>query len=198
MGEDLSNGTITSEAIAISNLAAGKYPMTVTVSGDTAFNTASNTTYETKLSFLLEITAATITPSDYADSDGDGIRDSLDKKPNSANSVSTRLNDSDVATDKNNTSADQYVSKVPVGYRVVLGSTAQAAQKSGLKIAESDLQQFGNQGSSATGTSLSNKTLDHTFDYAIEGVTVPSDTSSGNGNSIADSCHDYWRYDCRR
>jgi hypothetical protein len=181
ISQDLSDGTVTSSTIDISNLAAGTYPMTVTV-GDTTFSA----TYKTELEFLLEMTDATITASDYADSDGDGIRDSWDKKPNLANSVSTRLDNSAVATDKANTIADQYVSKVPVGYRVVLGSTAKAAQKLGLKIAESDLQQFGNQGSNATGTSLSNKTLDHTFDYAIEGVTVPDDTTNpDNGNSIA-------------
>ncbi|MCK5904954.1 MAG: hypothetical protein KAG86_06695, partial [Gammaproteobacteria bacterium] len=53
------------------------------------------------------------------------------------------------------------------------------------KIAESDLKQFGKESAGASGTALSGKTLNDTFDYAIEGVAVPADPSSNEGNAIA-------------
>ncbi|MCK5905886.1 MAG: hypothetical protein KAG86_11410, partial [Gammaproteobacteria bacterium] len=157
---------------------AGRYPITVTVSD----STFSDSNYLAKADYLLKITRSSVIASEHKDSDGDGVVDALDKQPNSANGLSSRSQNDDVGLDKE-ASNDKYMSKVPVGYRLMLGMTARAAEKTGLALSKAELNQFGNQGGTASGTDLTDKTIDSIFDYVVEGIAIPDDLSS-SGNNI--------------
>ncbi|MGV6810113.1 MAG: Calx-beta domain-containing protein [bacterium] len=168
LGGSISDGTVTSNTLDISSLAAGKYPITVSVS-DSTFTT--NLNYTTKAEYTLEVVTAAVSNDDSnRDDDGDGVSNANDNKPNEANNVPARLSNQ-----------ANYESKVETGYRITLGETAKAAQRTGLKVSSTDLANHGNNGSNATNTNLSSKTLDHVFDYVIEGVPV---SNPNTGTSI--------------
>jgi hypothetical protein len=177
-GETLLDGTVTSNEIDISSLEAGHYPMSVSVS-DSTFTDNDDTTladanYVSKIDFLLRISATAVSAgTDNIDSDGDGIVDASDDEPSSANNIPARLNN-----------GSKYVSKAPVGYRLKLGTTALAAERLGLKVNNTDLSRYGNKGSTADNTDLNSKTVEHVFDYIVEGVAIPNDITVGNNVTI--------------
>ncbi|MGV6809738.1 MAG: Ig-like domain-containing protein, partial [bacterium] len=160
-----SNGVITSSVVDISNLVAGIYPMTIRVS-DSTFT--SDPSYKAQANYLLTIVNEAVTNDDNSrDNDNDGIVNAHDSNPNEANHIPARLS-----------SGNHYLAQVETGYRLLLGDTTKAAQRTGIKISQTDLASYGHEGHSANNTALSNQTLNHIFDYVIEGIPI-LDTQAG-------------------
>lgn len=160
----LQDGTLRSGNLAISSLAAGRYPLTLEVTD----STFSDVNYRAKAEYVLDVVT---TPVNYDDSnrddDGDGISNDRDTNPDSAQKVAADLE-----------GTTNYLSEVEMGYSLTLGTTAKSANRASVKVTSEELADHGDEGGTASNTELTSKTLEHIFDYVVEGVTV-SDSTTG-------------------
>ena len=77
-----------------------------------------------------------------------------------------------------------YLMKASAGLKILIGTTANANSTGSTKITQSDLANAGNeQGESVSNAALTGGTLQHIFDYEIEDIEIPTDTTAA-GNSI--------------
>lgn len=169
----LENNTVISDPLNISDLAAGKYPISVSVV-DNSFTTMPS--YHASADYILEVIATPISnDANNRDDDGDGISNDIDTAPRQANHIPSHLDTS-----------SKYHAQVSTGHRLRLGLVAQIAAQHGLQISINDLRNYGNNGQAASNTSLDRVTFNHIFDYIIEGVALPANPSNNSsGNSVA-------------
>ncbi len=174
-GTPLNMSTQASPVLDITSLPTGYYLIEVSVTDTTAPSFTPRS-----ISQLIEIkTSSSLTTQDsdgdgesdnlegVGDLDADGIPDYLDPFNDKANLITTDANE-----------PKKYLLKVSASLRVVPGKTSFGAGKTAAKITQEDLEKHGNNGATAVNTRLTDGTLEHLFDYEIDGLAQPADPSS--------------------
>ena len=183
-GGSLNASTSASPTLDISGLTAGRYYLEVQVTDTTAPLDKHN---PAKLRRMLAIIASTTLDANK-DSDNDGISDAVeglgdsdgDGRPDYLDAFDNQANIAPTHSEK----PQSYLMKASAGLKILIGTTANTNSTGSTKITQSDLATAGNeQGESVSNAALTGGTLNHIFDYEIEDIEIPSDTTAA-GNRI--------------
>ena len=175
-GNPLTIATDASPTLDIANLNAGSYYLEVAVTDSTA-----PTSLPVKIGAMLQVLDAT-TLSPTQDSDGDGSADATEGLGDNdgdgiANYRDAYDDQANVLPTDSTTPRDALVRARP-GLRIRIGTTAIAAATNDTKVTLDDLTQHGDRGQPVSNATPTNATLAHLFDYEIENLDVPVDTTS--------------------
>ncbi|MCK5727084.1 MAG: putative Ig domain-containing protein, partial [Thiotrichaceae bacterium] len=200
--QSLKTQTVANPKIDLSSIEVGNYYLEVEVTDDTAPNTKP-----AKLGMILKIVDNLIL-ANTTDSDGDGKNDAEegmgdndgDGRPNYLDAYDDQAN---IAPADNN-QQQNYLVKTQPGFKIIIGTTAGTASNGDISVTQKDLERYAHHGQNVGNAKLANARIDDIFDYEIENIPVPVDTTIGNSASIIfplstalEANSDFLKYDHR-